>query len=107
MSGRGFAQAYTLRYELNTPHEAESAGSQTHALPAAIIRLPFTGSTPEIWNLGENDTFFKLATDAVIVGYQSAYVLVKVYEAGEYVAVEPGAGGGNELLYDLWGAFFK
>ena len=106
LSGRGFAQAYTLRYELNPPHGVTHGGLRPVALPAAIIRLPFTGSTPEIWSLGENDTFFKLDTDAVIVGHQSAYVLVKVYEPGEYVAVEQGAGGGNALLYDLWGAFF-
>ncbi|MEA1923955.1 MAG: hypothetical protein U9N63_15045, partial [Pseudomonadota bacterium] len=107
LSGRGFAQAYTLRYELHAPHGVDPHSGTRPALPASIIRLPFTGATPEIWTMGEDDTFFRLATDAVIVGHQSAYVLVKIYEPGEYVAVEPGAGGGNALLYDLWGAYFK
>ncbi|HDS15167.1 MAG TPA: hypothetical protein ENN66_00775 [Proteobacteria bacterium] len=107
LSGRGFARAYVLRYELASPHEAETGAGHEHALPATIIRLPFTGSEPEIWTLGEHDTFFRPTTAAEIVGHQGAYVLVKVSEPGEYVAVEPGAGSGNQLLYDLWGAFFN
>ncbi|MCK5681286.1 hypothetical protein KAI46_10805 [bacterium] len=106
LSGRGFAKAFVLRYELNSGHSSDDAHA-TEPVPAAIIRLPYTGAEPEIWKLGEHDTFYTRAHDAVIVGHQSAYVLVKVYEPGEYVAVEPGAGGGNQLLYDLWGAFMK
>ncbi|MCK5915808.1 MAG: hypothetical protein KAG92_06685, partial [Deltaproteobacteria bacterium] len=106
LDGRGFAKAYVLRYELNSGH-GEADGHTTVTVPAAIIRLPYTGAEPEIWKLGEHDTFYTPAHDAVIVGHQSAYVLVKVYEPGEYVAVEPNAGGGNQLLYDLWGAFMQ
>ncbi len=96
LEGRGFAIAHPLQYEY--AHECELG---------SILRLPFAGTEPEIWSMGEDDTFYKFDREAEVVGYQGGYVLIKVYEAGEYVAVEQGAGGGNELLYDLWGAFLK
>ncbi len=96
--GRGFVQARPLSFE----YEAEEAAGTT-----SIIRLPYTGVEPEIWKLGENDTFYTYAADAEVIGYQGGYVLVKVSEPAEYIAVQRGAGSGNELLYDLWGAYLE
>ena len=96
LDGRGFAKAYTLNYEFE--HESKIG---------SIIRLPYSGVEPEIWRMKEGDTSFKLEKEAEVVAYQGAYVLVKVYESGEYVAVEEGAGEGSSLLDDLWGAFIK
>jgi hypothetical protein len=99
LRGRGFARAHVLSYELLDEGAAIA--------PAAIIRLPFTGAEPEIWRKGAHDPFFNPAAAAAVVGHQGGYVLVKVLEPGEYAAVEPGAGGGSSLLYELWGAFMK
>jgi hypothetical protein len=96
LSGRGFVTARPLNFEF----EAEEGET-----PTSIIRLPYSGVEPEIWRLGEHDTFYALDHEAEVVGYQGGYVLVKVTEPGEYIAVARGAGGGNDLLYDLWGAF--
>jgi hypothetical protein len=96
LSGRGFVTARPVNFEF----EAEEGET-----PTSIIRLPYSGTEPEIWRLGEHDTFYALDHEAEVVGYQGGYVLVKVTEPGEYIAVARGAGGGNDLLYDLWGAF--
>ncbi len=96
LEGRGFIQSNVLQVEFK--HEGEIG---------SIIRLPYNGVEPEIWNLGEDDTFYKLDHEAEVIGIQGGYVLVKIYESGEYIAVEPGAGGGNQILYDLWGAFMQ
>jgi len=96
LEGRGFVRANVLQCEFE--HEGEIG---------SIIRLPYNGSEPEIWSMGEHDTFFNLNHEAEVVGIQGGYVLVKIHDSGEYIAVEPGAGGGNQLLYDLWGAFMN
>jgi hypothetical protein len=96
--GRGFVKAWPVTFE----YKAEKGES-----PASIIRLPYTGVEPEIWKLGEDDTFYTYASNAEVVGYQGGYVLVKVEEPAEYIAVAKAAGGPSELLYDLWGAYMK
>jgi len=100
LSGRGFAQAYTLNYEYEG--EAASAGAR-----ATIIRLPFTGADVEIWTKEANNKYFNLDRQAEVVGHRGAYVLVKVDHPGEFVAVEQGAGGDSSLMNGLWGAFMK
>ncbi len=100
LNGRGFAQAYMLKYE----YEGESGGAEE---PATIIRLPFAGVHVEIWTKEAHDKYFNLDHEAEVAGYQGAYVLVKVHHPGEYVAVEQGAGGGSSLLDSLWGAYMK
>ncbi len=96
LEGRGFVRSNVLQIEFE--HEGEIG---------SIIRLPYNGLEPEIWSLGEDDTFYKLDHEAEVIGMQGGYVMVKIYGSGEYIAVEPGAGGGNQLLYDLWGAFMQ
>jgi len=99
LSGRGFAQAYILNYE----YEAEDGHAES-----SIIRLPYAAAAkPEIWHKSAGSDYFTLDQQAKVVGQQGTYVLVKVSHPGEYIAVEQGAGGSNELLNDLWGAYMK
>jgi len=47
--------------------------------------------------------YYRCQTDPIL----ALDVLSRSRESGEYIAVEPGAGGGNQILYDLWGAFMQ
>ncbi len=96
VEGAGFLSSYVLKL-----------GIEGESHEALFIRLPFSGAEAEILRKKEGDMAFRPCEEAQVVGHMGAYVLVKVYEGGEYAAVESGVTGGPGITGELWRAFMK